>query len=165
MNYQFEVVRDKNLLQDMAGTSKLCDIYDYFNYTEDLQDKMLLAVGQLKHLFGEPLYVTENLEDQFMYLIKATDENGKERLLSAYGGPSGPSIGGNANDKSSVMAAPQLAEYIRGAKADDYDYKGYYLDGPCVVENGVKNGVPYNKEEQLELSAEELAELIKRVRG
>lgn len=120
-----------------------------------------MAFGQLKQLFGEPLYVTRNLENQYDYCISATDEHGETVYLTAYSAGSGPAIGGG-NDSKSREAADALAAYISQAQAADYKYEGYYLDGPCIVRFGVIHGVPYAEEENLEqFSEEELQALLK----
>ena len=137
----------------VAGSSRICRIYDGFN-------KDVYALGQLKTLFGEPLYITENLENQFSYCIMATDENGKTCYLDVYSASTGPAIGGPASARE---AANALAAYIRGAKASDYDYEGYYLDGPCKVKRGIKNGQPYEESEELVLSSKEMRALLQRL--
>lgn len=115
-----------------------------------------LVFGQLKQLFGEPLYTNRNLEEQYEYCISAVDENDEVVYLTAYSAGSGPSIGG-AGDEKSKEAAEALAEYISQSEAADYKYEGYYMDGPCIVRFGVINGVPYAEEENLEeFSAEEI---------
>lgn len=113
-----------------------------------------LAFGQLKQLFGEPLYMSRNLENQYDYCISATDENNEVVYLTAYSAGSGPAIGGESDVKSKE-AADALVEYISQAKAADYKYEGYYMDGPCIVRFGVINGVPYAEEENLEQFSEE----------
>lgn len=150
MKYIFMKLEEEKIL---AGSSWLCRIYDDFK-------KDVYALGQLKTLFGEPLYITENLENQFSYWILATDEEGNTYYLNAYCASSGPAIGGPASAKE---AANALAEYIREAEASDYDYEGYYLDGPCKVRMGIQNGQPYEESEELILSSEELMELYQRI--
>ena len=113
-----------------------------------------LVFGQLKQLFGEPLYMSRNLEEQYEYCISATDENNEVVYLTAYSAGSGPAIGGGGDEKSKE-AADALAEYISQAQAADYKYEGYYMDGPCIVRFGVINGVPYAEEENLEQFSEE----------
>lgn len=135
----------------MNGGSKLCNIYEDFS-------KYVLVFGQLKTLFGEPLYVTENLEEQYSYSISATDETGSIFFLDAYSGPTGPAICGLSEARE---AAEALAAYIRAAEVSDYDYEGYYLDAPCKVRMGVKNGQPY--EEESELTDQEAAELFQKL--
>lgn len=152
MEYTFRKVDNE---EKIGGTSKICDIYELDEY-----EKHPLAYGQMLALFGEPLYVTENLENQYSYVISATDQEGNVTYLSVYSGPSGPSVGGMTGDED---AADALVCYIRSAKAADYEYEGYYMDVPCKVKMGVKNGAPYMQEEILELTDEEFCELYERL--
>ncbi len=164
MKYTFRTATEKDTI-DLSGMSKICDIYDFFIYSNQISEKHSLALGQLMTRFGEPLYISENLEAQYEYHIIGTDENGKEYLFLVYSGPTGPSVGGKSGDKSACDAAEALAEYIRKADATDYTYEGYYMDGPCKVWMGVKDGNAYFKEEELHLSEEEFTALYKRLYG
>ncbi|MBQ2804033.1 MAG: hypothetical protein IJF07_09065 [Lachnospiraceae bacterium] len=149
MTYTFQ----KEATPRFVAGSKLCDIY--IDYT-----KQPLALGQLKTLFGEPHYLSENLEQQFSYTILATDETGKTFYLEAYSGATGPSISGANND---MEIAKELVAYIQAATPTDYEYEGYYLDAPCKVMIGVRNGIPYMDEEELILTDEEFSELYQRL--
>ena len=53
--------------------------------------------------------MTNNLENQFRYVIKATNEKGDVLFLEAYCAGSSPAIGG-IQDNDSKEAAPQLAQ-------------------------------------------------------
>ena len=103
-----------------------------------------MALGQLKYLFGNPRYITNNLENQFSYIIKAIDENDDYLLLEVYCASSGPAIGG-LNDKNSYIAAQELATYIRQSPTADYEYKGYYLDTMSKVTIFYKGIMPSEK--------------------
>lgn len=144
-----------------SGTSKICGIYDDFTDPEYAQ-KQAKGLGQLKALFGEPLYISENCEEQFSYCISAASEDNRKLYFEVYSGPSGLSIGGRM-DELSKNAANLLAEYICSAETVDYDYTGYYMDGPCKIEQGIKDGVPYYHEEELVLSEEEFKELYQKL--
>lgn len=152
--YTFFAVNDE---EKIWGTHKICDIYDLMEY-----DKSPLAYGQMLTLFGEPMYTTENLENQYSYVISATNKEGNVTYLNVYSGPTGPSIGGNDGDEE---IAKLLVEYIREAKATDYDYEGYYMDVPCKVLMGVKKGEPYMTEEILNLSDEEFSKMYNELYG
>lgn len=95
-------------------------------------------------------------------MIDATDESGNTLLLSVYSAGSGPAIGGfpQKDEKAYQKAANELAAYIRQADVADYEYEGYYMDGPCKIKMGVKNGKPYY--EETEMSEEEAHEVFKR---
>jgi len=153
MTYKFRVATEEER-KNSFGTSRICNIYDYVTYASQFEEKTALVFGQLKFLFGEPLYVSKDLEAQYGYYITAEDENGSEYLLTAYSGPSGPAIGGNAEDEKTCAAAEALAEYIGNAEASDYAYSGYYMDGPSLVKMGIKDGIPYYEEEELEPTEE-----------
>ena len=135
----------------------ICNIYDLLQY-----DDFPKAYGQLVSLFGEAKYVSENLENQYEYFICATDKSGDDHVLCAYSGPTGPALSGYDTDEGLVQA---LLTLIREAVPADYDYEGDYMDGPCKVFMGVKDGKPYMREEELALSQEEFTELYKKLYG
>ncbi len=105
------------------------------------------------------LYLSEDLEDQYTYFLSTVTADGRTLCLSAYSGPTGPVIGGEQNEASRA-AADALAALINSASPADYDYEGYYLDGPCRVRMGVRNGVPYMEED--ELSDEEFEQILRK---
>lgn len=144
-NFEFKAQDKETLDKNLIGTSKIRNIVE-LSPTYGLDTA--LCLGQLKTLFGEPLYITEDMEDQYAYCILAQKEDGKEVYLHVYSGPSGPAIGGK-HDSDSSEAADELVELITGARASDYEYEGVYWDGPCIVKTGVRNGVPYSEEEEL----------------
>lgn len=152
--YTFAKTEDE---EKIWGTSKICNVYEYLRY-----DKMPLVYGQMQSLFGEPLYETENVENQYEYIISVTDGEGNITYLTVYSGASGPAIGGRTGDERAAFA---LLTYICSAKASDYDYEGYYMDVPCKVREGVKDGVPYYQEEELHLTEEEFRALYEKVYG
>ena len=140
--YQFKAVDN---LQKISG-SNIMNIIDGF--PPDYNEQTVLIYGKLRTLFGDPLYEEEDLENQYTYVVATTTEDGREIFLHAYNGPSGPAIGGQ-QDEESRKAAYQLSELIQQATPTDYDYVGYYMDGPSRIHEGIKNGVPYYEEEEL----------------
>lgn len=158
MSYTFQLAKDAG---KSAGGGKICNIIDGF---VDYEKNFPLAYGKIKALFGQPIYETENLEDLFSYCVVAKSEEGEEVYLDIYCAGSGPAIGGK-QDEASQKAAKALVDYIWQAEPVDYAYKGYYMDGPTVLELGIKNGVPYYEEAELELSEEEFNELCSRLYG
>ena len=144
----------------MYYSSKICNVY--YPFSADFNENMARFPGQLKFLFGEPLYINEDFENMLEYIIEATDESGNTLLLSVYCAGSGPAIGGHAKDNEAEYekAAEELAAYIRQADTVDYEYKGYYLDGPCTIKMGVKNGKPYYEEK--EMSEKEVMKLYEK---
>ena len=126
--------------------SKICNIIDGF--PEDYDEQTVLVYGRLRKLFGEPLYESENLEEQYSYCISA-ERDSKTVYLEVYSGSSGPAVGGE-QDRVSDEAASELVRFIQQAETTDYDYKGVYYDGPSEVHMGVRNGVPYFNENEIE---------------
>ena len=153
MEYSFEAIND---LQKIDYTGKLMDILDlspqYVEETTKLHGKVLA-------LFGEPPHSTKSLEDVYCYVICAKDKDGNEEYFSVYEGSSGPAIGGTGSDE----VALELKEKILNAQPVDYDYEGYYFDGPTLVKRGVKNGEAYCSEE--EISFDECEEAYKEIYG
>ncbi|MCH5258010.1 MAG: hypothetical protein J1D87_12005 [Lachnospiraceae bacterium] len=146
-NYKFYKA-DPNLLP--LGTSKILGVYDleydkktgyyYVKYDSTYQS---LFIGQLLTLFGSADYVTENNEDLLSYVVAAEDEAGNVIYLNAYYGPSGPAIGGIANDEAYENAAGELAELIMSAKASDFELSSVYEDLGISLKMGVKDGQAY----------------------
>ncbi len=133
-------------------------------FSPDYGRQTALVLGRLRALFGEPLYVTENLEEQYSYCVRVEGSDGGTVYLEVYRGSSGPAIGGGYGE-ASQKAADALAAYIQAASPADYDYEGYYLDGPSRVRMGVKNGEPYYDERPLDLPEKEMEALFKRLYG
>ena len=59
-------------------SSNICSIYEF---DENFEKNCVMVLGQLKYLFGKPRYITNNLENQFSYIIKAINEETKEYLF------------------------------------------------------------------------------------
>lgn len=157
MSYKFQSVKDH---EKLAGTGKICNFIE--NYAE-YEAQFPLLCGKIKALFGQPIYETENLENLFEYCILATSEEETEGVyLSVYCAGSGLAVGGMSDEKSQ-KAAKALIDYIRQAEPIDYEYKAYYLDAPTVLEFGIKDGVPYSNETELNLSEKEFDELWTRL--
>ena len=97
--------------------SKICNIINGF--PDDYSEQEALTYGRLRKLFGEPLYESEDLEEQYSYCISAA-RDGKTVYLEVYSGSSGPAIGGEQN-KDSRDAAHELIALIQQAEAADYD--------------------------------------------
>ena len=152
MSYTFQSVEDTGVL---ANSSNICNLIDDY---VDYGNKFSLVCGKIKSLFGQPVYETENFENLFSYCILATSEDGEEIYLDIYCAGTGPAIGGE-QDEGSKKAAKALADYIWKAKPVDYANKAYYMDGPTVLEFGIKDGAPYYNEAELELSEKEFHEL------
>ena len=134
--YFFEVSNDENL---MIGTSKILNIVEIGpNMSEDAAK----VQGQLLTLFGEPAFTSKDFEIAYTYVIIAnTSGSGANTfVLTTYSGPSGPAIGGEMGVDDITEAAEKLKEYILAAHPSDYEYEGYYFDGPTRIHQGVKDG-------------------------
>lgn len=147
--YQFRALTKEEAAQvDMGGSSNIRSIKAI---SQDFGNDCAKIYGNLITLFGQPLYQSADLENQYEYCVEAKDPNGNVLYLSAYSGPSGPAIGGFHGPQAS-RAADELADFILNAEPADYDYSGIYMDGPCKVEMGVKHGQPYWNETELEMT-------------
>jgi len=133
MNYTFTASDDLKLCSD--DSSYITDISDKLSGEE-----ITKIQGKLLTLFGEPVYTTPNLENAYEYVIIATDSDGKQTVLSAYCGPSGPAIGGNVFIQGIEDIAKELRTYINQADTTDYEYEGYYLDRPAKIYQKIENG-------------------------
>lgn len=120
--------------------SKICNVYEI-----ETERESSMFLGQVKTLFGEPDYITENYEEMFSCAVAAKDQDGNVLYLEIYSGPSGAAIGGS-NDEVSEKAAKELARLIMDAEPTDYDWQGVYSDIPVNIKMGVKNGKPYYNE-------------------
>lgn len=142
--YTFHAINDKSVLK---GTSKLKNIIDGF--PQDYNKQCALIQGKLKNLFGNPFYETLDLENQYSYIIQATDKNGNNCYLDVYCGPSGPAIGGIGSVEGIMDAALQLIREIQMAAPSDFHYEGYYPDTLSKISTGVKDGAAYYNEETM----------------
>lgn len=156
MPYTFQAVKD---MDQLAGSSKLCNLIESF---ADYQNQFSLLCGKIIALFGQSVYQTENMENLFSYCILATSEEGEEVYLDIYCAGSGPAVGGMSGEKSR-KAAKALADYIWQAEPVDYTLKAYYLDGQTALTFGIRDGVPYYNETELNLSEKEFRELYERL--
>lgn len=120
-------------------------------------EELTLAYGRLLTLFGPPLFVSKDMENEYSYCVEGKDAQGTVVYLEVYSGPSGPSIGG----KQGVVerqAADELAELIMAAPPADYEYTGYYMDGPSIVHKGVRGGQIFMEEREMTEEEFEAAE-------
>lgn len=152
MPYTFQSVKDTEKLTD---SSKL---YNFIEGFADYENQFSLICGKIRALFGQPIYETENLENLFLYCILTISEEGEVIYLDIYCAGSGPAVCGMQDEKSR-KAAKALVNYVWQAEPVSYAHKAYYLDGPSVLEFGIKNGSPYYNETELRLSEKEFTEL------
>jgi len=100
--------------------------------------------GALLALFGEPLTVSDVADEAYTYVIEASDVNGRRWVLTAYQGPSGPAIGGNASDPSVYPVAHALRQQIEQTLPADFDAVLYDDDTDSTIFYGSKDGVCYS---------------------
>ncbi|MDE6261246.1 MAG: hypothetical protein K2M42_10365 [Oscillospiraceae bacterium] len=132
---------------DLSGSSKIRNI------CEDLgsprwAEELTLAYGRLLTLFGPALYVSKDMENEYGYHVLGEDGQGNTVYLNVYSGPSGPAIGGKKGE-AERQAADELAELILSTPPADYEYTGYYMDGPSRVHKGVRGGKPFMQEQTM----------------
>ena len=156
MPYTFQSVKDT---EKLTGSSKL---YNFIEGFADYGNQFSLICGKIKALFGQPVYETENLENLFLYYILTTSEEGEEICLDIYCAGSGPAVGGMSGEKSQ-KAAKALVDYVWQAEPVDYALKAYYLDGQTALAFGIKDGVPFYNETELNLTEKEFRELYERL--
>ena len=148
MRYSFEAIND---LGRMPLAGKLMNLVEFSpHYGEAVAE----LYGQLLTLFGEPVYTTQSLEDAYCYIILTRGEDRSEHILNVYEGSSGPAIGG---ENSAHDAALELKKYIGSAQPTDYEYEGYYFDGPTKIRRGVKDGKAFYSEAEISFEESEQA--------
>ena len=131
MKYTFESLQDENL---MGGSSYLMD-FGEMNSQEDAA----IAEGKLLSAFGQPEYTSENYENSFNYIIRATADNGESVILTVYG-MGVVHIGASQSDEITMQAAKALVEYVNAFKPTDYERTVYYLDFDMQIDIQVKGG-------------------------
>ena len=131
MKYTFESLQDENL---MGGSSYFMD-FGEMNSQEDAA----IAEGKLLSAFGQPEYTSENYENSFNYIIRATANNGESVILTVYG-MGVVHIGAEQQDDFAKKAAIDLIEYVNSFSPSDYNRTVYYLDFDLQIDIQVKNG-------------------------
>ena len=122
------------------------------------QEDAALVEGKLLTVFGAPAETSNNYENSFNYVIRATSNDGRTAVLNVYG-MGVVHIGADEKDDFTVQAANALFEYVNAAKPTDYARTVYYLDFDMQIDIQVKNGrVTFG---QSQLSEEKIAELVK----
>lgn len=106
--------------------------------------------GALITLFGEPQRTSENFEEAYEYIIKATDPNGQSWILTAYEGPGGPAIGGDTEKESIEEVAQDLLNLIEATRPANFEDVGYYEDTGSTIRYGCKEQVCFHQESTTE---------------
>ena len=154
MKLKFESVKDEERVNSWNAGSKIRDLGNILSDT----NSMVLTYGRLQYLFGEPLYSSDDFENAYDYFILCTDEEGNTYQLTAYSGPTGPAIGGDSDDPKLAEVAEELEKYINAADYVDYDYEGVYYDYDVTVKFGIRDGVPYMEDGEMDEEDFDLSE-------
>ncbi len=150
MEYMFMPLEEDNEGQ----SAQIFNIADTFSPKENAK-----IYGQLRTLFGEPLYETPDWENMYSYLVSAQTVSGTDVILRIYNGPTGAAIGGDRTQPGIMEAAQALKRKIKSAKTTDYEYVGYYLDTDSKITYKIKNG--YISVSETKISGEELERVEK----
>ncbi len=99
--------------------------------------------GALLRLFGDADMSSSVAEEAYEYILEATDDHGGRWLLTAYHGPSGPAIGGNATDRAIYPVAQALLELIEATEPADFEMAIYDGDTDHTIILGCNSGECY----------------------
>lgn len=149
MNFKFESLQDNDLI---VGSSYFMD-FGEMNSQEDAA----IAEGKLLSAFGQPEFASENYENSFNYIIRATADNGESVILTVYG-MGVVHIGADRQDDFAQKAASALMEYVNTFAPADYSRTVYYLDFDMQIDIQVKGGKATISQSQI--SEEKASELF-----
>ena len=130
MRFTFEAVNDYSLILE---SPYLMDFGD-----DCVGEGAALIEGKLLTVFGEPYSISENEENGFEYIIKATSEGGEVTYIAVYS-TSGIHIGGD-REELTRDAANALIDYVNAAKPTDFERVRYYMDFGVEIKSAVKDG-------------------------
>ena len=131
MKFTFESLQDENLM----GVSAYFMGFGDMNSQEDAA----IVEGKLLSAFGQPEYTSENYENSFNYIIRATADNGESVVLTVYG-MGVVHIGAEQQNAFAQKAAIALIDYVNAFSPSDYSRIVYYLDYALQIDIQVKNG-------------------------
>ena len=131
MMFTFEALKDDDLI---GGSSYFMD----FGIMETQEDAAITE-GKLLSAFGDPMFTSENAENSFNYVIRATADNGGSVILTVYG-MGVIHIGADQQDEFAQKAATALIEHVSSFSAADYSRTVYYLDFDMQIDIQVKGG-------------------------
>ena len=149
MKFNFESLQDENL---MGGSSYFMDFGEM-----NSQIDAAIAEGKLLSAFGQPEFVSDNYENSFNYIIRATADTGESVILTVYG-LGVVHIGADRQDDFAQKAAVALIEYVNAFAPADYSRTVYYLDFDIQIDIQVQGGKVTINESQI--SEEKISELI-----
>lgn len=102
------------------------------------QKDAAIAEGKLLSAFGQPEYMSENYENSFNYIIRATADNGESVILTVYG-MGVVHIGAEQQNDFAEKAAFALIEHVNSFDIADYSRTVYYLDFNLQIDIQVKD--------------------------
>ena len=148
MKFEFESLQDISMMPS-----------GYFMDFDGIiaQKDTAIIEGKMLTVFGSPIWQSDNYENSFNYIIKATSEDGRSVIFSVYN-MGAIHIGSNQQDDYATEAANALIEYVKSAEPTDYERTVYYLDFLLQLDISVKNGVVTI--DQSEISEEKAVELF-----
>lgn len=130
MKFSFESLD----FSEYSGGSYLMDFGEMSS-----QKDAAIVEGKLLTAFGSPAETSENYEDSFNYVIRATANDGRSVMLNVYG-MGAVHIGASQSDEITMQAAKALVKYVNAFKPTDYERTVYYLDFGLQIDIQVKNG-------------------------
>ncbi len=142
--YSFSAQKDET---ELFGSSQIENLVLFSEYNE------VQIQGRMKALFGEPLYETENYEDAYTYVIRATDSEGAHICFTVYQGGSGSAIGAKSNSKQLQDALRDFKQLLKDTAPADFLYEGVYMDAYVKIKQGIQNGIPFFEETEIEEDA------------
>ncbi|MDD5923314.1 MAG: hypothetical protein PUC88_00805 [Clostridia bacterium] len=139
MKFEFEAINDLHAVYSSY-------IMDFG--TQESQEDAAITEGKLLTAFGKPIHTSENYENSFEYVIKATSSDGQTVLLSVYG-MGVVHIGAKGEDDFTKKAANALVDYVEEFPPADYEHTLYYLDFDLKMDIQVKDGKVSIEESQI----------------
>ncbi|MBE6553877.1 MAG: hypothetical protein E7666_05990 [Ruminococcaceae bacterium] len=130
MQFHFESLD----FSEYSGGSYLMDFGEISS-----QEEAAIIEGKLLTAFGNPAETSENYENSFNYVIRATANDGRSIVLNVYG-MGVVHIGASQSDEITMQAAKALVEYVNAFQPTDYERTVYYLDFMMQLDIQVKAG-------------------------
>lgn len=131
MQFEFESIYDTELI---IGSYYFMDFTRVFSL-----EASAIAEGKLLSAFGQPEYTSENFEDSFNYIIRATADSGESVILTVYN-VGVVHIGAIRRDEFAKKAAKALIQYVNSFAPSDFSRTLYYLDAGLQAYIQVKDG-------------------------
>jgi hypothetical protein len=143
--YDFRILEDLRLVVHMSKVD-VPELSEQFFRTAAAGDGGVFYArfrGSLIQLFGPPLSESTASDEAFLYIIEARSTVGQTVILTAYGGPSGPAIGGDHIHPLTQSAAAALFRRIEATPPADFAATVYNADTDQTVIYGCTAGSCY----------------------